>query len=105
MSFTCCKTQVEAPLDGLLAVTDHSIPHSVDSDGYPRCSQNVPSPISGDPPLCTTGDIYGFTRLRVKLRNDTAEIVESGTGTHVPQSLAGTFRHTVGQAMGVDLRV
>lgn len=84
------RIKVEPPLDGLFAVTDHSLPHSVDADGYPRCSQDVPSPIGGDPPLCTSGAIYGFTRLRVKLRNDTAEIVESGTGVHVPQSLAAT---------------
>lgn len=81
------RIKVEAPQDGLFAVTDQGIAHTSDADGYPRCSQSVAAPIAGEPPLCTAGDVFGFTKLRVKLRNDTPAIIESGTGTSVPQSM------------------
>lgn len=84
------RIKVEAPLDGLFAVTDHSIPHTVNADGYPICSQNVPPAIAGEPPLCIANGIFGFTKIRVKLRNDTPAIVESGTGTTVPQNMVST---------------
>ncbi len=81
------RIKVEAPQDGLFAVTDQGIAHTTDADGYPRCSQSVAAPIAGEPPLCTAGDVFGFTKLRVKLRNDTPAIIESGTGASVPQSM------------------
>jgi hypothetical protein len=84
------RMKVEVPQDGLFAVTDQGIPHSVDGEGYPRCTQNVPAPIAGEPPLCTAGSVFGFVKLRVKLRNDTPAIIESGTGTSVPQSMLAT---------------
>lgn len=81
------RIKVEAPQDGLFAVTDQGIAHTTDADGYPRCSQTIAAPIAGEPPLCTAGDVFGFTKLRVKLRNDTPAIIESGTGTSVPQGM------------------
>jgi len=84
------RIQVEAPVDGLFAVTDHGIAHSVNADGYPICTNTVPPEIGGEPPLCQAGGVYGFTKLRVKLRNDTPTIVESGTGVSVPQDMAAT---------------
>lgn len=84
------RLKVEPPVDGLFAVTDHGIAHSVDVDGYPHCTDTVPPQVGGEPPLCQSGGVYGFTKLRVKVRNDTPAIVESGTGTNVPQNLAAT---------------
>lgn len=84
------RIKVEPPADGVFAVTDHGIPHSVDADGYPHCSSTVPAEIPGEPPLCQNGSIYGFTKIRVKLRNDTPTLVESGTGASVPQNMAAT---------------
>src|SRR5690606_36101530 len=80
----------EAPVDGLFAVTDHGIAHSVNADGYPICTNTVPPEVAGDPPLCQSGGVFGFTKLRVKIRNDTPAIVESGTGASVPQDMTGT---------------
>lgn len=64
------RLTVSSPPDGLYAVTDQGTPHTVDADGYPR-----------------TGDhsIFGFTTVRARVKNTTADIVESGTGTVVPQ--------------------
>jgi hypothetical protein len=84
------RLKVEPPTDGLFAVTDHGIAHSVDADGYPHCTNTVPPEVGGEPPLCQSGGVFGFTKIRVKVRNDTPAIVESGTGTNVPQNMAAT---------------
>lgn len=84
------RIKVEAPEDGLFGVTDQAIVHSVDADGYPRCTNTVPPSVGGEPPLCEAGNVFGFTKVRLKLRNDTPAIVESGTGTTVPQYMVAT---------------
>jgi hypothetical protein len=81
------KIAIEVPVDGLFAAADHSIAHTVDSDGYPRCTNTV---TSGADTWCVATRIYGFTKLRLKIRNDTAPITESGTNQVVPQSMVST---------------
>lgn len=85
------RIKVEAPQDGVFAITDQAIAHTVDADGYPRCTNTVPPSVGGEPPLCVAGNVFGFTKVRLKIRNDTPAIVESGTGTTVHQDLATTL--------------
>jgi hypothetical protein len=80
------RLQVDAPVDGLFGAIDHSIPHTVNSDGYPICSTTITTPEN----WCTAGSVFGFTKLRLKVRNLTADIVESGTNQVVPQTMVGT---------------
>lgn len=60
------KLDVAVPDQGLIAVINQGETHSVDADGYPR---------RGDQ------SIFGFTKVRLKVRNATAEIIESGSGS------------------------
>ncbi|MEO5561069.1 MAG: hypothetical protein ABIO49_14130 [Dokdonella sp.] len=55
---------------GLFGVLDQGTPHTVDADGYPRKTDNT---------------IFGFTTVRARVKNTTADIHESGSGTVVPQ--------------------
>ncbi len=65
------------PIDqSVFAVLNQGDPHTMDVDGYPRKSS--------DPTK-----IFGFEALRLKVRNVTPTIVESGTGTNVPQTTGG----------------
>jgi hypothetical protein len=79
------KIAVEAPLDGLIAAMDHGIAHNV-VDGFPRCTVTVNTPEN----WCTVGRVYGFTKIRLKIRNDTASITESGSGDVVAQDMVST---------------
>lgn len=81
--------QVDSPQDGLFGLVDHALAHSADADGYPHCTATVPG-AAGEPDFCTANSIYGFTKIRLKIRNDTPAIVESGTGTSVAQTLSAT---------------
>jgi hypothetical protein len=93
------KLVVEAPLDGLFGAIDHGIAHTVDADGYPRCSTTVSF---GPDTWCVPGRIYGFTKLRLKVRNDTATITESGGGDTVPQTMVATVANpTTGTNAGL----
>jgi len=83
------RIQVDVPQDGLFGLVDHSLPHSVDSAGYPYCSATVTG-ASGEPNFCTINSIYGFTKIRLKIRNNTPAISESGTGASVTQAMSGT---------------
>lgn len=65
------KLDVEVPDMTLIAVMNQGETHSVDADGYPRRADQ---------------SIFGFTKVRLKVRNATAEIVESGTATHSVQN-------------------
>jgi len=65
---------LSSPPDGLYAVADQGAPHGVDADGYPRSSD---------------GSIFGFTTLRVRVKNTTPDVVESGAGTIAPQTMQG----------------
>lgn len=84
------KLAVEAPTDGLFSVTDQAISHGLDLDGYPRCNTSVPGN-AGEPPLCTANGIFGFTKVRLNVRNDTSPITESNTsGPAILQNLSDT---------------
>ncbi len=64
------KLEIAVPDQGLIAVINQGETHTVDGDGYPRRANQ---------------SIFGFTKLRLKVRNTTADITESGSGTVVPQ--------------------
>lgn len=64
------KLEVAVPDQGLIAVMNQGETHTVDSDGYPRRGNQ---------------SIFGFTKVRLKVRNTTPDITESGTATVVPQ--------------------
>jgi hypothetical protein len=59
------------PATAVLATLDQGTPHTVDSDGYPRRTSN--------------NTIFGFTSLRLRVKNTTPAITESGTGRNVSQ--------------------
>ncbi len=65
---------LSSPPDGLYAVTDQGIPHTVDADGYPRFNDG-------------SGQVFGFTTVRVRVKNTTPDVVESGTHMTVPQTM------------------
>jgi len=65
------KLDVEVPDMTLIAVVNQGETHSVDVDGYPRRPDQ---------------SIFGFTKVRLKVRNATAEIIESGSAAHSVQN-------------------
>lgn len=65
------KLDVEVPDMTLIAVMNQGETHSVDAEGYPRRPDQ---------------SIFGFAKARLKVRNATAEIIESGSGTHSVQN-------------------
>ncbi len=71
------KLEVTPPLDGLFSVIDHATPHTVGAAGLP---------------VMTNGNVYGFTRVRMRVRNDTAAMNESGItpAATVPRNMAAT---------------
>ena len=65
------------PIDqSVFAVLNQGDPHTIDADGYPRKTSDQTQ-------------IFGFESVRLRVRNTTADIVESGTGTIVPQASGG----------------
>jgi len=83
------RIQVDAPIDGLFGLVDHSLAHAVDANGYPHCNATVLG-AANEPDFCDANQIYGFTKIRLKIRNNTPPIAESGTGTSVPQNMLTT---------------
>lgn len=66
-----------APIDQqVFAVMNQGDSHFVDADGYPRRTEQ---PVK----------IFGFESVRLKVRNATPAIIESGTSVNVPQSTGG----------------
>ena len=82
--------QVTAPIDGIYAIVNHGMPHTVDADGYPICSQTVASPADNTKNLCTAGGIFGFTSVRVNVQNTTPAATESGTNLPISKATGGT---------------
>lgn len=72
------KLEITAPLDGLFSVIDHATSHTVGANGYPFRSDN--------------GNVYGFTKLRLRVRNATPEVNESGItpSAVVPRNILST---------------
>lgn len=65
------------PIDqDIIAVMNQGDPHTVTSEGYVRQLAN---------PTRT----FGFEKVRLRVRNVSEDIVESGTGTVIPQSTGG----------------
>lgn len=65
------------PIDqDIIAVMNQGDLHTVDSDGYPRQFANP-------------ARIFGFEKVRLRVRNVSADVVESGTGTVVSQNTGG----------------
>lgn len=65
------------PIDqDIIAVMNQGDPHTVTSEGYPRQFANPTR-------------AFGFEKVRLRVRNVSEDIVESGTGTVVPQSTGG----------------
>jgi hypothetical protein len=71
---------VETSSAGVLSVVNQGVAHSMNQYGYP-CVGGAPA--DG----CA---IFGFTTLRIKLRNTTATMTESGTAASIPQTMATT---------------
>jgi len=65
------KLDVEVPNMTLIAVMNQGETHSVDGEGYPRSPDQ---------------SIFGFTKVRLKVRNATAEIIESASGSFSVQN-------------------
>ncbi|MBB5209335.1 hypothetical protein [Chiayiivirga flava] len=70
------KLEITPPLDGLFSVIDHGTPHTVNSKGYPFRSDD--------------GKLFGFTKLRLRVRNATAVVNESGTNLPIPREMLST---------------
>jgi len=75
------KLKISAPPGGLFAIVDHATPHQA-SGGFPVRDDN--------------GAIFGFTKVRLRVQNDTYQhreprgvMLESGTGRNVPQTIGG----------------
>ena len=64
------KLDIEPIEQKIFAVLNQGAVHTVDGDGYPRKPD---------------GTIFGFEKIRLKIRNSTAVITESGTNVMVPQ--------------------
>jgi hypothetical protein len=71
------KLEIEPIQQRIFGVMNAGNPHTVDADGYPRDAN---------------GKIFGFEKIRLKVRNLTDPIIESGTNQNVPQTVgAGTL--------------
>lgn len=66
--------------EGIWSMIDHSTPHYTMSDGLP---------INSD-----TGKVFGFTKVRMTVRNDTPPI-ETPDGTTIPQDMTDGFLQAV----------
>jgi hypothetical protein len=67
------KLEIEPIDQRIFGVINQGEPHTVDADGYPiRTSNNK---------------IFGFEKIRLKVRNLTDPIIESGTNQNVPQTV------------------
>jgi hypothetical protein len=79
------KLTVSAPADKIVAVLNQGAQHTMNSQGYP-CAGTA------------TNDgcaIFGFQSIRVSVKNATASITESGTGTVDAQKLAATVAGSI----------
>lgn len=70
------RLEVTPITQSVFGVLNQGDPHTMDAEGYPRKTS--------DPTK-----IFGFESVRLQVRNATADIVESGTGTTVPQTSGG----------------
>jgi hypothetical protein len=66
------RLDIEPADQKVFAVLNQGETHTVDADGYPRKPD---------------GSIFGFEKIRLKVRNATDPIIESGTSTNFPQTV------------------
>ena len=67
------KLTVDPIQQRVFAVMNQGDPHTMNADGYPIRTSN--------------GQIFGFEKIRLRVRNSTDPITESGTNTVVPQTV------------------
>ena len=65
------KLEIEPIEQRIFALINQGEPHTINGDGYPIRTSD--------------GKVFGFSKIRMKVRNLTAPIIESGTGANVPQ--------------------
>lgn len=70
------KIEVTAPTYGLLAAIDHAVLHSLNANGFPIRTDN--------------GTVYGFTAIKLKIRNATGAITEPGNSVPILQNMSAT---------------
>ena len=63
------------------ALIDHSTPHSMNTEDLPIDSN--------------TGKVFGFTKFKIKVRNDTNDIVPTGSSQAIPQEMTDGFLQAV----------
>jgi len=81
------ELEIAAPPQRLLAALDQGVAHTIDVDGYPRRSDN--------------NGIFGFQKVRLRVRNITPDIVESGGGNTYTQVLGGSDGPSSGRMVAV----
>lgn len=81
------ELEIAAPPQRVLGAIDQGVSHTVDAEGYPRRTDN--------------NAIFGFHKLRLRVRNITADIVESGSGSTFTQTLGGSNGPSTGRMVAV----
>ena len=79
--------EIEGPPQRVLGALDQGVAHTVDAAGYPRRTD--------------TNGIFGFSKLRFRVRNVTPDIAESGVGNTYTQTLGGTNGPSSGRLVAV----
>ncbi|MBB5209058.1 hypothetical protein [Chiayiivirga flava] len=79
--------EIQAPPQRVLAVVDQGVAHSVDSNGYPRRTDN--------------NEIFGFEKLRLRVKNSTSDILESGTQNTYSQTIGGSNGPSSGRMVAI----
>jgi len=82
------QLEVLTPNDHVVGVLNQGATHTMNAQGYP--CQGTAS-VDGCP-------IFGFEKVRLRVRNATVAITESGTGANVPQNTGGTSAQLVAVA-------
>lgn len=82
------ELDVLAPNDRIVGVLNQGAAHAMNAHGYP-CQGSATT--DGCP-------VFGFEKVRLRVRNATPVITESGTGTEVPQNTGGTGAQLVAVA-------
>jgi len=69
------KLEITPTIASIFAIADHSVAHAMDNSGYPRRVDNQ--------------KMFGFEKVRLRVRNITTDITESGTTVAIPQVMGG----------------
>lgn len=82
------QLEVLPPADRIVAVLNQGATHTMNAQGYPCQGTSTTDGCA----------IFGFEKVRVAVRNATATITESGTGTVAPQNTGGAGAQLVAVA-------